>query len=241
VVSLPGCESARFFHQPGSSLQGHQCCGGAAAAENIFSTTFLSVFISSGYALNVRPTVEEPLGKFTEPSKHGLSHLRGDELGEAECLELLADVAPKIKAKAKKNRPAKSVASAQEKRERILADIHNHVIKRIAWLPDAIEPGDSYTSMHLRDDLELIVNRIMTAAGIDVLELEPRPLPDGYESLPHPVPVPMPGRIENSSDRSGARVVRTAKRESLHTSEMVAPNGTIPVSAIVVEEVPSRV
>src|ERR1035437_9221500 len=64
-----------------------------------------------------------------------------------------------------------------------LADIHNSVIRRIAWLSDAIEPGDSYASMHLRDDLELIVNRIMTAAGIDVLELEPRSLPEGFERL----------------------------------------------------------
>lgn len=155
----------------------------AEAANETFPPAFLAEFISGGYALNVRPSIEEPLGKFTKPCKQILAKLKSEELNEKQCQTVLAEAAAKIKAEAKKNRVHTSLPSAQEKRDRILADIHNLVIKRIAWLPDAIEPGDSYTSMNLRDDLELIVNRIMTAAGIDVLEVEPRSLPEGFERL----------------------------------------------------------
>lgn len=116
----------------------------AAAAEELFPATFLSAFIDGGYALSVRPTAEAPLGKFTEPSKHRLSHLTGDELGERECLEVLADVAAAIKAEAKKNR-IKPTLTIQQQRDGIYADIHNDVISGMEKLSRAIEPGFSYT------------------------------------------------------------------------------------------------
>jgi hypothetical protein len=67
--------------------------------------------------------------------------------------------------------------------ERIFADIHNSVIRRIEELSKAIERGESYTSMHVCDDMELIVSRLMTDTQIDSLELEPRSLPEGFERL----------------------------------------------------------
>src|ERR1039458_6986067 len=39
---------------------------------------------------------------------------------------------------------------------------------------DPLDPDESYSAIHLRDDLELIVNRRMSAADMDALEVEPR-------------------------------------------------------------------
>ena len=155
----------------------------AAAAEKLFPATFLGVFIDHGYALNVRPTAEAPLGKFTEPSKHCLSHLTGVELGERECLEVLADVAATIKAEAKSNRNNKPSLTLQQQRDAIYADIHNDVVSGIEKLSHAIEPGFSYTMTDFRDDLETIVGRLMTAAGFDVLDVETKNLPEGCNRL----------------------------------------------------------
>lgn len=156
----------------------------AAAAQELFPTTFLNAFVTSGYALNVRPTVEQPLGKFTEPSKHRLSHSKGDELGEKECLEVLAAAAEAIKAEAKRKRDEKpKKLTAEQKRKRILADLHNDTIGYFERLAKAIEPGDSYTAMHLRDDLEEFLCRLMTAMEIDALEPRQISLPDGFKPL----------------------------------------------------------
>jgi len=168
----------------------------AAGAEEIFPTTFLNVFVSSGYALNVRPTVEQPLGKFTEPSKHRLSHLTGDELGEPECLEVLANVADAIKAEAKRNRDNKPVVSLQQQRDGIYADIHNSIVSGMEKLSRAIEPGFSYTTTDFRDDLETIVGRLMTAVGFDVLDVETKNLPEGFKRLS------APGSALDSSDET---------------------------------------
>lgn len=172
----------------------------AAVAQELFPTTFLNAFVTGGYALNVRPTVEQPLGKFTEPSKHRLSHLISDELGERECLEVLADVADAIKADAKKKRDEKPTLTLQQRRDGIYADIHNAVVSGIEKLSSAMERGYSYTLTDVRDDLELIVNRIMTAVGIDALELEPRPLPEGFDRL----------RLSDSASDSSGDATREA-------------------------------
>lgn len=160
----------------------------AAAAEELFPATFLSVFIESGYALNVRPTAEAPLGKFTEPSKHRLSHLTGDALGEKECLEVLADVADAIKAEAKKNRPIKPTLTVQQQRGVIYANIHNAIVSGVVQLSGTTEPSYAYTLTDVRDDLELILGRIMTAARLDVLDVETKNLPEGFNRLSLPCP-----------------------------------------------------
>jgi hypothetical protein len=182
----------------------------AKAAEELFPATFLNVFIDSGYALNVRPTAEAPLGKFTEPSKHRLSHLMGDELGEQECLEVLADVADAIKAEAKRNRPTPTPQSADEKRSRILKAIHEAVIDGIEDLAKAIEPGEEYSAMRLRDDLETIVCRVLKATGIDALELEPKALPEDFKSLSLPVPAPKPPKKHRPSKGALAKAATAA-------------------------------
>jgi hypothetical protein len=166
----------------------------AAAAQEVFPTTFLNAFVNSGYALNVRPTVVQPLGKFTEPSKHRLSKLPSDELGEQECLELLALAAEAIKAEAKRNRNDKPTVTLQVKRDGIYADIHNSVIRGMEKLSRAIEPGYSYTATDFRDDLETIVGRLMTAAGFDALDAETKNLPEGFNRLN------VPGSAVESSD-----------------------------------------
>lgn len=167
----------------------------AEAAEELFPQVgFLKVFVDSGYALNVRPTVQQPLGKFTEPCKHRLSHLTGDELGEPGYLEVLADAADAIKAEAKRNRIAKPEVTLQVKRDGIYADIHNAVVSGMEKLSRAIEPGFSYTMRDFRDDLETIVGRLMTAAGFDVLDVETKNLPEGFNRLN------VPGSAVDSSD-----------------------------------------
>jgi hypothetical protein len=173
------------------------------AKEN-FPAALLDAFLSSGYALSVRPTVEEPLGKNTKPIQRILAKLKSEELNEKQCQIVLADAAAKIKAEAKKNRVHTSALSAQEKRDRILADIHNLVIKRIEELSKAIEDGESYTSMHVRDDLELIVNRLMTGTQTDALELEPKSLPEGFMRLS------LPGSAVDSSDETNSETALAA-------------------------------
>lgn len=174
-VNLPGLASSRT--QAFRDIKAWQ------AAEERFPPCLLEEFLSSGYALAVRPTVDEPIGKYTKPLQQILAKLGPGELNAKECEAVLLESAAIIKAEAKRNRPGKATLSVEERRERILADIHNSVIARIVDLSSAVEPGDSYTSTRVRDDLELIVSRLMTAIGVDALEAEPRSLPEGFEPL----------------------------------------------------------
>lgn len=209
-------------------------------AQETFPAQLLDEFFANGYALSVRPTVEQPLGKMTEPCKHVLEQLGDDELSLVQYRMVLSEAANIVKDNAKKNRAPRTPESAEEKRDRLLADFHNLAVGHLEDLAKAIEPGESYTSMRVRDDLEIIVRRLMVATGVEALELEPRSLPEGYRSLNLPALAPKPRKT--ALPRKGARKARVAKRESLHSHETVADNGTTPVSTTVAEEeVPSLV
>jgi hypothetical protein len=152
-------------------------------AEESFPTPLLDEFLSDGYAFNVRPSVEEPLGKFTEPCQHLLAKLGLEELDERQCRYILGEAATTIKQTAKKSCPRNTPRSADEKRERILAQIHESFLRGMEELTKAVESGESYSAMRVRDDLEFIFGRLMTATQVDALELEPRVLPDGFKRL----------------------------------------------------------
>ncbi len=168
----------------------------AKAAKETFTPTFLQAFVSGGYALRVRPTVEEPLGKFTKPTRHILLNMKGGDLGEKECLEVLSEASAIIKAEAKKNRDTKPTLTAEEKRNRILADLHNNTIGYFEDLAKAIEAGDSYDSKDVYGDLQDFVSRLMTAMGVDALEPFPRSLPAAFNRLS------LPGSAVDSSEES---------------------------------------
>jgi hypothetical protein len=159
----------------------------AEQAERLFpQVSFLKVFVDSGYALNVRPTVDLPLGKFTKPCEHILGQLSSQELGDKECLSVLADAAADIKAQAKQNRIIKPTLTVQQRRNHIYADIHDAVVSGMQKLSRTVERGYSYTLTDFRDDLETIVGRLMTAVGLDVLDVETKSLPDGFNPLSLP-------------------------------------------------------
>jgi hypothetical protein len=168
----------------------------AQSAKQMFSPVFLQTFIEGGYALRVRPTAEEPLGKYTNPCTRILKKLESAELDERQCATVLADASAIIKAEARKNRVAKPALTAEEKRNRILADLHNTTIKYFEDLSKAIEPGDSYESKDVYGDLQDFVSRLMTAMGVDALEPFPRRLPDGF------TPLSIPGLVLESSEES---------------------------------------
>ncbi len=211
----------------------------AAVAEGFFPAAFLNAFLADGYALNVRPSVEEPLGKYTKPCQHALAELNSEELNEKQCQSVLADVAADIKAAAKSNRTPPVKLSAEEKRFQIFKDIHEIVLSSLEDLAKAVEEGDEYPTSNVRDELEEIVGRLLSATGIETLDLEQRRLPEGYRSLNLPAPAVKPLKTGTRSSRSGARVARAPKRESLHLAETLASNGTIPVSGVIALEVSS--
>ncbi len=155
----------------------------AKVARETFPAAFLDEFLASGYALNVRPTVEEPIGKYTKPCQQILAKLKHEELSGKECQTVLAEAAAFIKADAKRSRLARPTLSIQEKRQAIYAEIHNAVISGIEQLSNATEPGYSYSADDVRCDLELILGRIMTAVPLDALDVETRNLPDGLNRL----------------------------------------------------------
>jgi hypothetical protein len=156
----------------------------AAKVAREFPAAFLNEFLTSGYAINVRPTTREPLGKFTEPCKQILAKLKPEELSGKECQTVLAEAAAIVKAEAKKNRASKTVLTAEEKRERLVAELHNTTIGYFEDLAtEANESGDSYVAMHVRDDLEEFVCRLMTAMDVDALELRQMSLPEGFHRL----------------------------------------------------------
>lgn len=212
-------------------------------AKERFPASLLDEFIASGYALNVRPTAEEPLGRMTKPLLHVLEQIGDDvELNSAQCRTVLAEAANIVKKNAKESRAPRTPRSAEEKRERILHSIHEVVISSLEDLAKAIEPGDEYPARNLRDDLELIVGRLLTATGIEALDLELRSLPEGYECLNLPAPAPKPRRNATRSGGSRTQVAKAAKRKSLRTPKTVTDKGTTSVSTTVAEEeVPSLV
>lgn len=179
---------------------------GAEAAQKAFPPKFLQAFISGGYALRMRPTEQEPLGKFTAYCQHLLTKL-GHQPDEAESKFLLAEAAANIKADAKKSRVKKAALTADEKRKSILEALHNMTLRSFEDLAEAIEIGESYTPMRVRDDLEEFVCRLMTAMEIDDLELRQMPLPEGFNRLN------LPDSAVNSSktdDTSEAALAATA-------------------------------
>lgn len=159
-------------------------------AEETFPQLLLDEFLANGYALTVRPTIEQPLGTMTEECQHLLSKLHGEELNAVQYRGILSEAADRVKTKAKENRAPRVRKSADEKRSRILKDIHEAVISGLEDLVRAIEPGESYPARRVRDDLEEIVCRLMTATDVDDLELRQMSLPEGFEwlSLPDSAP-----------------------------------------------------
>lgn len=176
----------------------------AEAAEETFPAVFLAEFISGGYALSVRPSVEEPIGKFTAPCKQILVKLDPEHLSSEECAAVLTEASAIIRAEAKKNRTGKTALTAEDKRESILTSLHNTAVSFFSDLAQAIEPGDSYNAMHVRDDLEEIVCRLMTALGVDALELRQVSLPDGFDRLS------LPNSFQNSSVEEPSEIATAA-------------------------------
>jgi hypothetical protein len=211
----------------------------AEIAEEIFPAAFLNEFVTGGYALNLRPTVEEPLGKFTEPCQQILAKLKSEELNAVQFRTVLSEAASIVKENAKKNRAPRASESADEKRARIMKAIHEAILDGLEDLALAIEEGDEYPTSNGRDELEEIVGRLLTATEIETLDLGQRRLPEGYRSLNLPAPAPKPLKTETRSSRSEARVAKAAKREPLLTAGTVACNGTIPVSSVMALEVSS--
>lgn len=166
-------------------------------AEKTFPQLLLEEFLANGYALTVRPTIEQPLGKMTEPIQHILTKRKPEALNGKECETVLVEAAAIIKAGAKKSRHHKS-ASVKEKRDQIYADVHISVVSRIEQLSSTMEPGYSYTLSDIRSDLELIFSRIMTAVGVDDVELEPGRLPEGFKRLSLPS-----SAVDSSNDATG--------------------------------------
>jgi hypothetical protein len=163
-------------------------------AKEKFPVALLDAFLSGGYALSVRPTVEEPLGRYTKPCKQVLAKLKSEQPNEKQCATVLDEATAIIKAKAKKNRAAETPLTADEKHDRLLKDFHNLAVSYFEDLAKAVLPGESYSARDVRDDLEAFLCHFLTAAGLDVLEFEPRSLPEGYKSLS------LPGSVPDSSD-----------------------------------------
>jgi hypothetical protein len=230
-VMLPGLATSRS--QTFRDIQAWR------VAQDTFRPEFLNEFLSSGYAFSLRPTIEQPLGKMTEPCQHRLEELGTTPLNSLQLRTVLMDAADAVKRKAKENRAPRPSLTAEQKRNRILKDTHEAVINGLEDLSKAIEQREEYSAMRLRDDLELIVNRLMTATGIPALESEPRELPEGFKSLSLPEPNPKPSKKATRAGGSGERVARGAKRESLHTHKAGDSKGTVPASATMAEEVPS--
>lgn len=208
-------------------------------AQDTFRPEFLNEFLSSGYAFNVRPTVEQPLGKMTEPCQQILAKLKPEELNGVQFRTVLAEAANIVKENAKKNRAPRTPLSADEKRSQILKGIHETVLSGLEDLARAIEPGQKYPTSNVRDELEEIVGRLLTATGIETLELERRVLEDGYRSLSLPVPAPKPRKKTTNAGGARVRVARESKRESLHTHKTVEFKDSVPVSTVLAVEVPS--
>jgi hypothetical protein len=208
-------------------------------AESMFPALMLDEFLSSGYALSVRPTVEQPLGKMTEPCQHLLSKLHLEELSALQLGTVLSEAANIIKEGAKKSRAPRTRLTVEKNRQRILTTIHEALISGLEDLSKATEPWDEYNAMCLRDDLELIVCRWMTATGIEALDLEQQPLPEGYKSLKLTVPNPKPRTNATRSSASRAGVAKAALPKYPDAQRSEAHKGTIPVSAIDTVEVPS--
>ncbi len=157
-------------------------------ARTMFPASFLDSFLSSGYALAVRPSVDAPLGKYTEPCQHVLSHLGEVNPTKEQVEQVLTDVVQMLKREAKNSHVPPAKKTAEEKRLKALSDVHEAVISQLLNLIEAVEPNEKYTKMHLRDDLELIIGRLMAATEMDALDIEPRDFPDDFSTLTVPDP-----------------------------------------------------
>jgi hypothetical protein len=180
-------------------------------AKKEFPAPFLDAFLSSGYALSVRPTADEPLGKYTKPCERVLAELNSEGLNEKQCETVLAEVAATIKAEAKRNRVGNNKAlTAEQKRNRLLADLHNSTIDSFEHLAKAIERGDSYESKEVCDDLQEFVCRLMTAMGVEGLELRQMSLPDGFRRLSLPC---------SAADSSEESAIDSLEESTVESSE----------------------
>jgi hypothetical protein len=179
-AKLPGLAFSRS--QVFKDMQGWE------AAQKMFPAAFLDSFLKTGYALAVRPSVDAPLGKYTEPCQHVLSQLGTEDLSESQMEQVLAEVVQMLKDDAKKSRVPQAKKTAEEKRVKALSDVHEYIIAQLLNLAEAVEPNEKYTTMHLRDDLELIMGRVMTATNMEVLDAEPKSLPKGFSKLAVPEP-----------------------------------------------------
>ena len=156
-------------------------------AKNNFPAPFLDAFFSSGYAMKVRPTVDDPLGKYTEPCKQILLKCGDLDMSAEQANVILSEaansIAQQVKAKRdarKEERKARENRSADERRRDLLLRIHTSVIDGMKALAETVEDGETYTAINLRDDVEAILSLILKATGTTDIEVTPRPLPDGY-------------------------------------------------------------